>query len=197
MSDESSKAAQGAGAAATAAGATFEIGHQYIKDLSFEVPGAPGVFRTHATPEVSVNVDVTVERLDDRNYEVALKLDARGAAEGTPLFIVELVYAGLFRLGEVPQEQIQPLLLIEAPRLLFPFARSVVASVTRDGGLPPLMVAPIDFVGLYRRRMAQQQEQEKAQPQAGRQPEQQETAGSGEQAKASKAGPGNGADDEG
>lgn len=153
MNDESKPgAATGPGAAPT-----FEVGHQYIKDLSFEVPGAPKVFQTQAMPQVSVNVDVAVERLDDANYEVALKLEANGKTDDGPLFIAELVYAGLFRLGDIPADQIQPLLLIEAPRLLFPFARSIMAGITRDGGMPPLMVSPIDFVGLYRRRLEQQQ----------------------------------------
>lgn len=161
MSDESTPGAGAGGAAGGAA--TFEVGHQYIKDLSFEVPGAPRIFRTQqVTPEVNVNVDVTVEPLDEGNYEVALKLEARGSAEEGPLFVAELVYAGLFRLADVPADQVQPLLLIEAPRLLFPFARNILAGMTRDGGLPPLMVTPIDFVGLYRRRLAQQQEKDSA-----------------------------------
>lgn len=155
MSDESAPGAAPGGAP------TFEVGHQYIKDLSFEVPGAPGIFRTQqAAPEVNVNVDVTVEPLDEGNYEVALTLEARGGAKDGPLFVTELVYAGLFRVVDVPADQLQPLLLIEAPRLLFPFARNIVAGVTRDGGLPPLMVSPIDFVSLYRQRLAKQQEKD-------------------------------------
>lgn len=147
MSDES--------AGATAAPApVFEIGHQYIKDLSFEVPGAPKVFETPTTPNVTVNVDVAATMLGQGSYEVALRMDAKGEAGGSPLFLVELVYAGLFRVGNLPEDQIQPLMLIEAPRLLFPFARGIVAGVTRDGGLPPLMITPIDFVALYRRRVA-------------------------------------------
>lgn len=163
MNDESTPGAA-AGEAASGA-ATFEVGHQYIKDLSFEVPGAPGIFRSQqVTPEVNVNIDVTVQPLDAGNYEVALTLEVRGNAEGGSLFVAELVYAGLFRIADVPEDQVQPLLLIEAPRLLFPFARNIIAGVTRDGGLPPLMVSPIDFVGLYRRRLAQQQEAAQEKP---------------------------------
>lgn len=140
-------------------GITFEIRHQYIKDLSFEVPGAPGVFATPTAPEVNVKVDVGAETLDDGAYEVTLKLEASGKTGEAPLFIVELAYAGLFQISDAPPDHLQPLLLIEAPRLLFPFARNVVAGVTRDGGLPPLMISPIDFVAMYRNRVAAQQRQ--------------------------------------
>lgn len=151
MSDETA-------AEAGAEAPSFNIVHQYIKDLSFEVPGAPQVFSGNSAPEVTVNVDVAVEPVGEAGYEVVLRIDTRGALTGgEPLFIIELVYAGLVQFTGVPQEQIQPMLLIEAPRMLFPFARNVVASLTRDGGLPPLMIAPLDFVALYRNRVAQQQ----------------------------------------
>lgn len=149
----------------TAAGAggeapRFNIVHQYIKDLSFEVPGAPQSFEGGTVPDVAVNVDVAVNPLGEPRYEVALRVDARGTVAGTPLFIIELVYAGLVEISGLPQDQLQPALLIEGPRLLFPFARNIVAGLTRDGGLPPLMISPIDFVTLYRNRMAKQQEAE-------------------------------------
>jgi len=137
----------------------FHIVHQYIKDLSFEVPGAPQVFQGNAAPDVAVNVDVEADRLEEPRYEVILRIDARATVSGTPLFIVELVYAGLIEIAGLPQDQLQPALLIEGPRLLFPFARNVVATLTRDGGLPPLMISPIDFVALYRNRVAKQQNQ--------------------------------------
>ena len=131
----------------------LEVGHQYVKDLSFEVPGAPRSFEDKTPPEVGVNVDVTVTPLDESNFEVCLRIDARGEAGGNTLFIAQLEYAGLFRVGDTPREHVQPLLMIEAPRLLFPFARSIIAAATRDGGLPPLMISPIDFVALYRRHL--------------------------------------------
>ena len=136
----------------------FNIVHQYIKDLSFEVPGAPKVFEGNSVPDVAVNVDVAVNPAGESRYEVALRVDARGTVAGSPLFIVELVYAGLIEVSGLPQDQLQPALLIEGPRLLFPFARNIVAGVTRDGGLPPLMISPIDFVALFRSRVAKQQE---------------------------------------
>lgn len=152
--------AQGGGAESGAGGAssiTFDIRHQYIKDLSFEIPGAPGVFAKQSSPDVKVNVDVAADALDGNAYEVILKLDASGQSGDAPLFIVELSYAGLFHIADVPKEHMQPLLLIEAPRLLFPFARNIIAGVTRDGGLPPLMISPIDFVTMYRNRLSAQQ----------------------------------------
>lgn len=159
MTDE---AAAGSGGAVQ--GPKFEIIHQYIKDLSLEVPGAPQIFQTQSQPEVAVNVDVGVQPAGDNNYEIVLRVDARGKSGSEQLFIVELAYGGLFRIvGEVPQEHLQALLMIEGPRMLFPFARNVVATVTRDGGLPPLMVSPIDFVQLFRNRIARAQEEAAAQ----------------------------------
>ncbi|MBE9552668.1 MAG: protein-export chaperone SecB [Proteobacteria bacterium] len=155
-------------AAAGSEGATqspkFEIIHQYIKDLSLEVPGAPQIFQTQSPPEVAVNVDVGVQPAGDNDYEIVLRIDARGQSGSNQLFIVELAYGGLFRTaGEVPQEHLQALLMIEGPRMLFPFARNVVATVTRDGGLPPLMISPIDFVQMFRNRIARAQEEAAAQ----------------------------------
>lgn len=142
----------------------FEIMHQYIKDLSLEVPGAPQIFQTPSPPEVAVNVDVGVQPAGGNDYEIVLRIDARGESGGNPLFIVELAYGGLFRTSaEVPQDHLQALLMVEGPRLLFPFARNVVATVTRDGGLPPLMIGPIDFVKLFRDRITHAQAEAAAQ----------------------------------
>ena len=153
MTDEAT-----AGSQAAAQGPKFEIIHQYIKDLSLEVPGAPQVFQSKAAPEVGVNVDVGVQPAGENDYEIVLRIDARGTAQNQPLFIVELAYGGLFRTaGDIPQDHLQALLMIEGPRLLFPFARNVVASITRDGGLPPLLISPIDFVQMFRDRIARAQ----------------------------------------
>jgi preprotein translocase subunit SecB len=153
MTDETAAGSEGA-----AQGPKFEIVHQYIKDLSLEIPGAPQVFRTQGAPEVAVNVDVGVQPAGNNDYEIVLRIDARGKSGDDPLFIVELAYGGLFRTeGEIPQDRLQALLMIEGPRMLFPFARNVVASITRDGGLPPLMISPIDFVQLFRNRIAHAQ----------------------------------------
>jgi preprotein translocase subunit SecB len=142
---------------------------QYIKDLSFEVPNAPEIYATlRSQPAVQINLDVQARALQDGQnvYEVvlAVKAEARetptadaanGAAapaEGRPVFIAELQYAGVFTLNGVPPEAVEPLLLIECPRLLFPFARSVLSDVTREGGFPPVLLQPIDFVGLWQSR---------------------------------------------
>lgn len=159
MADEAAGGSEGA-----AQGQKFEIIHQYIKDLSLEVPGAPQIFQTQSPPEVTVNVDVRVQPAGDNDYEVVLRIDARGQSGGNQLFILELAYGGLIRTaGGIPQEHLQVLLMIEGPRMLFPFARNVVAAVTRDGGLFPLMINPIDFVQLFRDRIARAQAEAVAQ----------------------------------
>jgi preprotein translocase subunit SecB len=131
---------------------------QYIKDLSFENPRAPGTLEPGRTrPEIQIRVDARAQELGSERYEVTFQLHCEARSGDDPVFMVELTYAGLFSLSNVPPESLQPLLLIECPRLLFPFARRIIADVTRDGGFPPLMIDPIDFVTLYRRRQEQAQ----------------------------------------
>jgi preprotein translocase subunit SecB len=140
---------------------------QYIKDFSFENPHAPASFdQGRSRPEISVRVDVRAQNLAPERFEVGLQMHVDAKADGEPVFIVELAYAGLFSLANIPQDSLQPVLLIECPRLLFPFARRIIADVTRDGGYPPLMIDPIDFVALYRRRLEQAKAQGEAAPQA-------------------------------
>ncbi|HEX9904083.1 MAG TPA: protein-export chaperone SecB, partial [Propylenella sp.] len=103
--------------------------------------------------DFSVNVNAKPQTQSE--FEVELKLEAKAARGEDTLFIVEVTYAGLFQLRNVPQEQVHPLLLIECPRLLFPFARQILADATRQGGFPPLMIDPVDFTALYRQRMAE------------------------------------------
>jgi preprotein translocase subunit SecB len=129
---------------------------QYIKDLSFENPNAPRSLRaSDKAPQLDVNVNVNARPQSQTDFEIELKLEARAVRGDETLFIVEVTYAGLFQIRNVPQEHIQPLVLIECPRLLFPFARQIVADATRQGGFPPLMIDPVDFTALYRQRMAQ------------------------------------------
>jgi preprotein translocase subunit SecB len=131
---------------------------QYIKDLSFENPRAPSTLEPGKTrPEIQIRVDARAQELGSERYEVTFQLHCEARSGDDPVFMVELTYAGLFSLSNVPPESLQPVLLIECPRLLFPFARRIVADVTRDGGFPPLMIDPIDFVTLYRRRQEQAQ----------------------------------------
>ncbi|WP_297490237.1 protein-export chaperone SecB [Acidocella sp.] len=139
---------------------------QYTKDLSFEVPGAPSIFtQLRQAPHVAINLDVQVQRLEEgaNVFEVGLAIRAEGtmtppkSAGGTEekpttVFIADLVYAGVFTLNNIPENQQEPILLVECPRLLFPFARNILADVTRDGGIPPVMLGPIDFVGLWQQR---------------------------------------------
>jgi len=132
---------------------------QYIKDLSFENPRAPASFQTmQGPPSIEVTVNVGAQHLAEQDYEVTLAIIVSAKMQNEPLFMVELSYCGVVTLGQVPAEHMRPLLLIEAPRLLFPFARNIVADATREGGFPPLLLQPIDFVELYRRELTQQQQ---------------------------------------
>ena len=106
-------------------------------------------------PQINISVNVTANPLTDTDIEVTLRLEGKAEAAGTVMFNIELEFAGVFRIQNVPQEQVQPLVLIECPRLLFPFAREIIATSVRNGGFPPLMLDPIDFVALYQQRMAQ------------------------------------------
>jgi len=129
---------------------------QYIKDLSFENPRAPQSLIEQKQPQLNLTVNVSTRQFDPRTFEVELKLEASAQTpEKEPLFMLELVYAGTVTLGDVPQDAFGPLLLIETPRLLFPFARAIVSNATREAGFPPLNIAPVDFVALYRQRMEQ------------------------------------------
>lgn len=131
---------------------------QYIKDLSFEAPAAPGVFALLANrqPDISINLDVQVSPVPDGSFDVALHVKINCKVGDMTGFVLELAYAGLFALN-VPEEHRQPVLLIECPRLLFPFVRQIIADVSRDGGFPPLMLAPVDFAGLYHQKLMEQQ----------------------------------------
>lgn len=158
MTDEISEEA----AAALANGADLApqagILAQYVKDLSFENPNAPGSLQMQGQPKIEINVNVNARSGGQDMYEVELKIDATARHEDDRVaFQVELLYAGLFRLTGAPQEAIEPFLVVEAPRILFPFARRVIADATRDGGFPPLMLEPIDFGGLYMNQLEARQ----------------------------------------
>ncbi len=135
------------------------INGQYIKDLSFEVPHAPHIFTTlREAPEIDVNVDINAARLNEQNaFNVDLKFRVEGKAGEQVAFIAELVYSAAVTLN-VEKEHIEPMLLIEVPRHLFPFARAILADLVRDGGFPPMMISPIDFVALYKERMTEKKE---------------------------------------
>ncbi len=131
----------------------FAIRGQYIKDLSFENPHAPeSLLPQKQQPEIQINVDIKATRVNGQFFESSLYISARAVGEIGTLFLVDLVYAGMFEIRDIPDEKIEPLLLVDCPFILFPFARRVVADVTRDGGFPPLLLEPIDFHGLYMQR---------------------------------------------
>lgn len=129
---------------------------QYLKDLSFENPNAPVSLNQESQPDISISVNVNARPLAATDFEVELHLDAKAMSQDKVAFAAELVYAGTFRLENFPQQLLHPAILIECPRLLFPFARQILAEATRNGGFPPLMLDPIDFAAMYQRRMQQQ-----------------------------------------
>ena len=130
------------------------INGQYVKDLSFEVPGAPAIYSEMQgqNPNIPIHVDINAQPLNDNTFEVVLHLKVEARLEDDrAVFVAELAYAGIFTLNVAP-EHVQPMLLIECPRMLFPFARNIIADMTREGGFPPLMIQPIDFMQLFRSR---------------------------------------------
>lgn len=136
-------------------GVPLTLNLQYTKDLSFEVPGAPEIFlNLRDQPRVDIGLDVNARRLQEgqETYEVSLQIraDAKGPNDET-IFIAELVYCGIFTVNIQP-DMLEPLLLVECPRLLFPFARNILADVTREGAFPPVLLQPIDFVALWQSR---------------------------------------------
>lgn len=132
---------------------------QYIKDLSFENPNAPEVLtETTGQPDVEIGVNVGAKMIGDGQFEVLLNLTAKATADDKALFLVDLTYAGIVSAPNTPEDELNPLIMIEAPRLLFPFARAIVSDMTRDGGFMPLNIQPVDFVAVYQHNLARQQE---------------------------------------
>ncbi|HTV45781.1 MAG TPA: protein-export chaperone SecB [Stellaceae bacterium] len=144
-------------AAAAASGPQLFVNIQYIKDLSFENPRAPqSLFQQPAVqPEVAINVDVNARNLNQEAYEVVLAVNVTANVQGEPVFLVELAYAAVVTVRNAPEPILSNLVLVETPRIIFPFARAVIANATRDGGFPPLMINPIDFAELLRRHQAE------------------------------------------
>ena len=127
---------------------------QYTKDQSFENPNAPDSLRSGlSAPEIQINIEIGRQMLEGDNVEVTLMLKAEAKRGDTIAFIAELEYAGLFAFAGVSTEEIQPLIMIECPRLLFPFSRQIMAEMTQNGGFPPIMLEPPDFAGMFRDEM--------------------------------------------
>lgn len=129
----------------------FYIHDQYVKDVSFENPNYLVKYsETEKQPEISVNVETQVAKLNDDNYEVSMKITTKSMIEDKSVFVLELTYAGLVSVAkDLKPDVLEPVLLVHCPFLMFPFAREVVANITRSGGYPPLMIEPIDFASLY------------------------------------------------
>jgi preprotein translocase subunit SecB len=129
---------------------------QYIKDLSFENPNSPNsLLPQEKQPEIKININVNANPLAETDFEVTLHLEAKAGEGKAMMFNVDLTYAGIFRLVNIPEEAKHAAILIECPRMLFPFARQIISDATRNGGFPPLMIDPVDFARLYQTRMAQ------------------------------------------
>jgi preprotein translocase subunit SecB len=150
---------QSAGNEETDGRGSLSVNAQFIKDLSFESPNVLKIMNQPGTqpPEVQFNLGVQVNSVGPDMFDVTLTVRAEAKRDGLVAFIIELAYAGVFTITGIPQDQMEPILFIEAPRLLFPFARAIIADLTRDGGYTPLMLNPIDFVDLYRRKLAERQ----------------------------------------
>lgn len=160
MAKEPENKPAGEEAAATSNGEAPQLSvlTQYVKDLSFESPGAPLSLRPRENaPAININVNVTANPLADTDYDVNVTLTAIAKDGENVLFNVELVYGGVFRISGFPQEHVMPLVFVECPRLLFPFTRQIVAECTRNGGFPPLMIDPIDFGKMFQQRVAEEQ----------------------------------------
>ena len=138
---------------------------QYIKDFSFENPNAPKVLIENlGQPDVEINVSVAAKLTGNNQYEVLLNLGAKAVAGETPMFVVDLTYAGLVSPQGVTGDDINPLIMIEAPRLLFPFARALISDATRDGGFMPLNIQPVDFIAVYQHNLERQAAEAAEQP---------------------------------
>jgi len=130
---------------------------QYLKDLSFENPNAPAVYQFQEQPRIDVQFNIQSNKVGDEVYEVVLKIDLKADSAGRTAYQVELAYAGLFSIRNLPDEHLQPFLLAEAPRLLFPFARRILADSVRDGAFPPMLLDPVDFGAFYQQQAVTQQ----------------------------------------
>ncbi len=164
MAKEPKAAAAGANESGNGAQPQLNILGQYVKDLSFENPGAPRTLGPRdKSPAINISVNVNANPMSDTDFDVLLTLSAKAEDGKTVLFAAELVYGGIFRLTSFPKEHVLPVLFIECPRLLFPFARQIIAECTRNGGFPPLMIDPIDFAQMFQQRLAEEQAKAKVQ----------------------------------
>lgn len=141
----------------------ISVNAQYIKDLSFENPGAPeSLAGIDYTPKIDLSLDLNIQKMEEAGYfEVEISIHAKASGKDQTLFIVDLKYAGVFHLMNIPEEQTEVLLAVHCPAILFPFARKVVADATQGGGFQPLMIDPIDFGVLYSKKLNEMHEKNK------------------------------------
>lgn len=135
----------------------FNVLAQYIKDFSFENPNAPRSLGNNQQPQINIQINVNVNPLAEGEFDVGLHIEGKAETPTGLLFGFDLTYGGVFRILNVPKESMHPMVMIECPRLLFPFAREIIANAVRNGGFPPLLIDPVDFVSLYRQKMMEQQ----------------------------------------
>ncbi len=171
MADETAPAEDAAATPAAAADEPPQVRlmmhSQFLQDLSFENPnGAASFTKGELKPQVQLNLNVDSRKLGESTHEVALKVTGDATNDGERCFLVEIDYRGVFSLTGTDENLIHPILMVEGPRTLFPFVRRIVADAVRDGGFPPLMMEPVDFVAIYRQRMAQQQAANQAKSEA-------------------------------
>ncbi|WP_336293681.1 protein-export chaperone SecB [Bartonella sp. CB169] len=143
----------------------FSVLTQYLKDFSFENPSAPNSLRAREkAPQIDISISVNANPIGDDNYDVVLSISVKANDDSETLFHVELIYGGVFHLENIPQEHVMPLVFIECPRLLFPFARQIISNATQNGGFPPLWIDPIDFAALFQKRIAEEQKNNQIRP---------------------------------
>ena len=140
----------------------FHVMAQYIKDFSFENPNAPQSF-AQQPQQPTLSIRINTKQLSNTDFEVELQIEGKAESAGTTLFGFDLTYAGVFHLQGIPQESMGPLIFVECPRMLFPFAREIIATAVMGGGYPPFLLPPVDFVGLYQQKVAQAQQPPPAQ----------------------------------
>lgn len=143
------------------------VNGQYIKDLSFENPNPlKSLTQQEKAPEISVNVDLQANPVQDKTFEIVLHIKADATSDKERMFLVELEYAGIFTVGNIPEQNVHPILMIECPRILFPMARAIIANITREAGFPSLSLNPIDFAELYRQQFMSEAKSDPSDPKA-------------------------------
>jgi preprotein translocase subunit SecB len=138
----------------------FAVLAQYIKDLSVENPSAPQVFQWNVQPSLDVQFSLNAEKVSDDVHEVSIKIEVSARSDNGVHFVVDLSYGGLFGIRNMPEEAVGPILLVEAPRLIFPYARQIVSEAVTNAGFPPLLLDPIDFAAAYVAQLEQAQAQQ-------------------------------------